>query len=54
MSNLELKFTIELTVKMEREEVNCLQDAYDFGRAKSLITRQLVNQIYTNFNNLKN
>ena len=47
MSNIELKFTIELTKKIQSKEINTLGDAYDFGKNKSMICRTFVNQIYT-------
>jgi hypothetical protein len=47
MNIIELKFAIELTKKIESNEVTCLQDAFDFGKGKSLINRKFVNQVYT-------
>ena len=47
LNTIELKFTIELTKKIQANEIQTLQDAYEFGKNRSCINRMLINQVYT-------
>ena len=50
MSCFELNFTIELTLKLKSGEVEDLSQAFDLGRAKSMISPEFIKRIYSQYN----
>ena len=47
MSNVELKFSIELTKMISSKTILNLEGAYALGKERSLISREFIKKVYT-------